>query len=314
MSNEQGSYNNPSSSEQYSGEPVTNDNNQELKNEQSGQTGGDEAGDKELNLDSTEWGGMQSGAIEPGHKSTQSHKWLDTIPSAYRQQAAEWSAQRGVVKITPIEQRQKFTYSTVAYIAGQQSEPKTQIFPVVDVNNDPHQITWDFYDSPEGRIGVSNAVEKHQIVSFDVYLTELLATYWAFGDDDKYDYGLSTYPNMKRRWWQSVENGTYLDFESDIESTKEFIDFRNTFLQQHQGWVCRFASHTFGVFQGVIKSVKYTIGAGESFAKWTIEIAEAVFLQNGYSTHGKKEEVKTSDGSESDSGDSTSSETVETNG
>ena len=170
MSNEQGSYNNPSSSEQYSGEPVTNDNNQELKNEQSGQTGGDEAGDKELNLDSTEWGGMQSGAIEPGHKSTQSHKWLNTIPSAYRQQAAEWSAQRGVVKITPIEQRQKFTYSTVAYIAGQQSEPKTQIFPVVDVNNDPHQITWDFYDSPEGRIGVSNAVEKHQIVSFDVYL------------------------------------------------------------------------------------------------------------------------------------------------
>ena len=314
MSNEQGSYNEPSSSEQYSGEPVTNDNNQELQNEQSGQTGGDEAGDRELNLDSTTWDGMQSGAVEPGYKSTQSQNWLNTIPSAYRKQAAEWSSQRGVVKITPIEQRQKFTYSTVAYIADKQSEPKTQIFPVVDVSNDPHQITWDFYDSTEGRIGISNAVEKHQIVSFDVYLTELLATYWAFGDDGKYDYGLATYPEMKRKWWQSVENGTYLDFEADIESTKEFIDFRNTFLQQHQGWVCRFASHTFGVFQGVINSVKYTIGAGESFAKWTIEIAEAVFLQDGYSTEGKKPETTTSEGSESGSGDSTSSETVETSG
>lgn len=314
MSNTTGNYTAPSPSDDYSGEPVTNANDEELQSELESDASADEAGDRELNLDSSTWDGMQSGAIEPGYKSTQSHNWLETIPDVYKDQAREWSAQRGVIKITPIEQRQKFTYATVAYIANKQEEPKTQIFPIVDLNNTPHQITWDFYDSTEGRIGVSNAVEKYQTCTFDVYLTELLATYWAFGENDKYDYGLPTYPNMKRRWWSAVENGTYLDFEADIESTKEFIDFRNTFLQQHLGWVCRFASHTFGVFQGVISDVKYTIGAGESFAKWSIEIKEAVFLQDAYSTKGKKEDVETSGGSETDSGDAAATEDVATSG
>ncbi len=314
MGNAKGNYTVVSPSEQSEVEPVTNANDEELQQEMQGNPQYDEAGDRELNLDSSTWDGMKSGAIEPGYKSTQSQNWLETIPTAYRKKAAEWSSQRGVIKVTPIEQRQKFTYSTVAYIADKREEPKTQIFPMVDVNNDPHQITWDFYESTEGRVGVSNAVEKYQQCTFDVYLTELLATYWAFGEDGKYDYALPTYPNMKRRWWQAVENGTYLDFEADIEATKEFIDFRNTFLQQHLGWVCRFSSHTFGVFQGVISSVKYTIGAGESFAKWTIEIKEAVFLQDAYSTEGKKPEITTSDGNQTGSGDATNAEDIEVSG
>ena len=312
MSNAKGNYTVVSPSEQSNVEPTTNANDEELKQELEGNPQYDEAGDRELNLDSSTWDGMKSGAIEPGYKSTQNQKWLETIPTAYKKKATEWSAQRGVIKITPIEQRQKFTYSTVAYIADKQEEPKTQIFPIVDVNNDPHQITWDFFESTEGRIGVSNAVEKYQQCTFDVYLTELLATYWAFGENDKYDYALPTYPNMKRRWWKAVENGTYLDFEADIESTKEFIDFRNTFLQQHLGWVCRFSSHTFGVFQGVISNVKYTIGAGES--KWTIEIKEAVFLRGAYSIDGKKQETTTSDGSKTGSGDATNTEDIDVSG
>ena len=75
---------------------------------------------------------MESGAIDPGHTSTQSSDWLSTIPSQYQSVAAKWAEQRGVIKITPVEQRQKFTYATIAYIADHQEEPKTQIFPIVD--------------------------------------------------------------------------------------------------------------------------------------------------------------------------------------
>lgn len=310
MSNSEGTYPTAqASSSAEDVEPVSNSNDEELQNEVEGNTSG-EAGDRELNIDSTTWDGMESGAVS--YKSTQNPNWLETIPEQYRSAASKWADQKGVIKITPIEQRQKFTYATVAYIADKQEEPKTQIFPIVDVQDKPHQIKWDFYSSTEGRIGVSNAVEEHMSVEFDVYLSELIAMYWAFGGNDEYNYGLSTYEGMKKRWWDSVENGTYLDFEEDIESTKAFIDFRNTFLQQHSGWVCRFASHTFGVFQGVINDVSYNIGAGESFAKWHVVIEEAVFLNDAYSTTGQKPEAtETSGGSTADSGDATASEDVQ---
>ena len=311
MSNSQGTYSAIESSSAADVEPISNNNDEELKNELEGNSSS-EAGDRELDINSNTWEGMEKGAVS--YKSTQKHNWLETIPDEYKSVAAKWADQRGVVKITPVEQRQKFTYATVAYIADKQEEPKTQIFPVVDVQTKPHQIKWDFYSSTEGRIGVSNAIEEHMTVEFDVYLSELIAIYWAFGDNDVYDYGLPTYGNMKRRWWDAVENGTYLDFEEDLESTKKFIDFRNTFLQQHSGWVCRFASHTFGVFQGVINNVNYNIGAGESFAKWHVVLEEAVFLKDAYSTTGQKPEATTSDGSTSDSGDADNSENVQTSG
>lgn len=244
-------------------------------------------GDRALDLNSGVWGGMESGAIM--YNSTQSHDWLSTIPSQYRGVAAKWEKQRGMLKITPLQQRQKFTYSTVAYIASKQEEPKTQVFPISDVSIVPHQITFDFYDTTEGRVGVSNAVEKHMTVEFDVYLTDLVATFWAFGGDDEYNYGLSTFPNLKKRFWDAVENNTYLHLNTDIEATKQFSEFRSTFLQQHSGWVCRFTSHAFGVFQGVITDVSYDINSGESFAKWHVKLEEAIFLE-AYSTDGKKPE------------------------
>lgn len=311
MSNSEGTYTTTEPSSASDVEPVSNSSDSELQNEVQGESG-IEAGDRELNINSSTWDGMESGAVEPGRKSTQQSNWLSTIPEEYRSVATKWAEQRGVIKITPIEQRQKFTYATVAYIADKQEEPKTQIVPIVDVQTKPHQIKWDFYSSTEGRVGVSNAVEDYMTVEFDVYLSELIAMYWAFGGNDEYNYGLETRKNSKKRWWDAVHNGTYLDFEDDIESTKAFIDFRNTFLQQHNGWVCRFASHTFGVFQGVINDVSYSIGGGESFAKWHVQIAEAVFLNDAYSTDGTKPEAtSTSDGSQTDSGDASASEDVQ---
>ena len=266
-------------------EPISVKNDKGLQAAKEGASLSSEYGNRALNLNSGVWGGMESGAIM--YNSTQSHDWLSTIPSQYRGVASKWQNQRGMLKITPLQQRQKFTYSTVAYIAAKQEEPKTQVFPISDVSVVPHQITFDFYDTTEGRVGVSNAVEKHMTVEFDVYLTDLVATYWAFGGDNEYNYGLSTFPNLKKKFWDAVDNNTYLNFDGDIEATKEFMEFRSTFLQQHSGWVCRFTSHVFGVFQGVITDVSFDIQSGESFAKWHVKLEEAIFLE-AYSTKGQK--------------------------
>lgn len=286
FNNDRGDYIEPTAQSYEDIEPITNDNDKKLQAEIQGNINYDEAGDRTLNINSRTWSGMQSGVVQ-NTPSTQSSSWLENIPSQYKEQATRWASQQGVIKITPIEQRQKFTYSTVAYIAEHQEQPKTQIFPIVDVQVTPHQINWEFYDTTEGRVGVSNAVEKHMSVEFDVYLSELVAMYWTFGGDNEYKYGLPTENNIKKRWWEAVQNNDYLNFEEDIESSREFIDFRNNFLQQHNGWICRFASHTFGVFQGVINDVQYNIGGGESFAKWHIKIEEAIFT-NAYSPDGQK--------------------------
>lgn len=309
MSNDSGNYNNIDPSSSYSGEPVTNDNDTTLQNELNGQPSSDQAGDNYGYTDSSTWDGMESGAVQ--RPSTQTDDWLRNVPAQYRNIAKQWAEQKGVVKIVPLEQRQRFTYTTIPYIASKLAEPKTQIFPIVDLQVTPHQINWDFYSTTEGRVGVSNAVEEHMSCEFDVYLTDLIAAYWVYGDDNQYNYKIPIFSDMRKEWWDAVENKTYLDFEKDYESTKEFIDFRNTFLQQHMGWVCRFASHTFGVFQGVINQVNYSIGAGESFAKWHIKIEEAIFLKGAYSTSGKKEDSTTSDGSTTDSGSAADAENIE---
>ena len=266
--------------------------------------------DRTLNLNGNSWGGMKSGAIQ--YDSKQPKNWYNNIPEVYKSTAYDWLNQQGVMKVTPLQQRQKFTYSTVAYIAKKTEEPKTQIFPISDVNVVPHQITFDFYDTTEGRIGVSHAVEKHMSVECDVYLTDLLAQYWIFGDDTHNVMGMSMLNGYKKAWWDAVDNGTYLNFEGDLENTPEFAEFRTTFLQQHSGWVCRFTSHTFGVFQGVFTDVSYTIGSGETFAKWHLKFEEALFMGN-YSKDGQKQQAEsTSNGSTTDSGDATAQEEVDT--
>ena len=293
-------------------QPIDTTNDKELMAALNGDTLDSSYNNRYLDLNAQGWGGMSSGAIM--YDSTQSHDWLSTIPEEYKGVADKWQKQQGVIKITPLQQRQKFTYSTVAYIASNQAEPKTQIFPLTDLSVTPHQINWDFYSTTEGRVGVSNAVEEHMKCEFDVYLTDLIATYWAFGGDGQYDYGLSTFPNLKKRWWNAVKNGTYLELENNIEQTGAFIQFRNSFLQQHLGWICRFTSHAFGVFQGVINQVNYDIGGGESFAKWHITIEEALFTNEGYSIEGKKPDDSdvSSDSSTTNSGDAGDTENIGT--
>ena len=283
--------------------PNTVDDDEELNTALDGEGGNQEQGERDLNLNSSTWGGMESGAIQ--YDSTQSSNWLSTVSKQYQSTANKWASQQGVVKIVPVQQRQKFTYGTISYIASKQEEPKTQIFPISDVSVIPHQITFDFYDTTEGRVGVSNAVDKHMQVEFDVYLTDLLAQYWIFGEDNQYIFGMSQFNDKKEEFWEAIENGSYLSFENDLEQTKSFMDFRNTFLQQHSGWICKFISHTFGTFQGVITDVSYNINSGESFAKWHIKLEEAIFMDDAYSTTGQKPQAETSEGNQEASGDAT---------
>ena len=161
--------------------PTTVENDEDLQEALKGE-GDTNTDDRALGFDAQSWGGMSSGSIK--HDTNQSSNWFEHVPEIYKSTAYNWSNQQGMLKIIPIQQRQKFTYTTVAYIAHKTQEPKTQIFPISDVNVVPHQITFDFYDTTEGRIGVSNAVEKHMVVECDVYLTDLLAQYWFFGDDN----------------------------------------------------------------------------------------------------------------------------------
>ena len=287
-------------------EPTTVESDQEL---QDALNGNDQVNqdDRALDLDSTEWGGMQQRAVK--HDSTQSSNWLGTVPEQYQNRASKWQNQQGVMKITPVQQRQKFTYSTVAYIANKQEEPKTQVFPISDVNVVPHQITFDFYDTTEGRVGVSNAVEKHMVVECDIYLTDLIYFYWNSGGDGNNKYNMDIPNKLKKKFWDAIDNNNYIreDILTDIEQTKEFAEFRNTFLQQHSGWVCLFNSPAFGIFQGVLTDVSYSIASGESFAKWHIKMEEAIFTE-AYSDTGQKPQAETSDtgnGEQSNSGDAT---------
>ena len=272
--------------------------------------------DSKLDLDSNTWGGMQSGAVNnPSHQES---NWFNTVPEQYRAQAAKWSNQQGVMKITPKNQRQKFTYSTIAYIAEKQQEPKTQIFPISDLKVQPHQINFEFYDTTEGRVGVSNAVEKHMICECDVYLTDLIFYWWNHGDDNQNDFTrLGLAESLKQKFWAAIATRDINQINNlivDIEQTVEFADFRNTFLQQHLGWVCLFSSHAFGVFQGVLTEVSYDIASGETLAKWHLKFEEAIFLTSedggGYSTTGQKQSSTSQDGSTTSSGDASSGETT----
>jgi len=294
--------------------PNTVEDDAALQDAMNGNSTSDQEG-RTLDLNANEWGGMESGS---GYwESTQDSDWIHGVPAEYRIKASAWSNQQGMLKIIPKAQRQKFTYATVAYIADMQQEPKTQIFPISDVNVIPHQITFDFYDTTEGRVGVSNAVEKHMQVECDVYLTDLIYEYWNHGGDGQNDFSRMNWSNgIKKQFWDAVTSkGDYRQLLStlrDIESTKEFADFRNTFLQQHSGWVCLFSSHTFGIFQGVLTDVSYNISSGETFAKWHLKFEEAIFLEGAYSTTGQKQTAETTttseDGSTEDSGDATNTE------
>lgn len=214
--------------------------------------------------------------------------WGDTVPEEYHDAAGQWSNQQGVMKIVPQYQKQSFSISQVADIAAGLPDPSTQIMPISDVQVRPHQISFDFFDTTEGKIGISNATEKHMQVECDVYVTDLVYFYWNHGGNENFsglDYMryLSGYFDSLGENWDS----TALEKLYDFENTNEFIKFRTAFLTQFSGWVCRFVSHTFGTFNGVFTEVSYDINSGEQFAKWHLKIEEAIFTRD-YSEDGKK--------------------------
>lgn len=226
--------------------------------------------------------------------------WGDTVPEEYHDAAGQWSGQQGVMKIVPQYQKQSFSNYTVAYISEGLPEPSTQIMPISDVQVRPHQISFDFFDTTEGKIGISNATEKHMQVECDVYVTDLVYFYWNHGGNENFsglDYMryLSGYFDSLGENWDS----TALEKLYDFENTNDFIKFRTAFLTQFSGWVCRFVSHTFGTFNGVFTDVSYDINSGEQFAKWHLKIEEAIFT-NDYSEDGKKP-TETSNGDQQNS-------------
>lgn len=256
----------------------------------------------------------------------------------------QWDRMGGMMKIEPITKKQNFQYTTVAYIAKGLPYPQIQRVPISSVKITPHQISFDFFDTSEGKIGVSNASEKHMVLECDILVTDLIYFMWNHagssnaghlaGFDGTGGFGAYTgmrFMNEQKRAVESMieaianckgrsaydegvfkKNGEGLmnwvmsnlnpwsRRVNDFQETQAFIDFRNTFLQQFSGWICKFTSEVFGVFDGVITDISYEIEDGFLDAKWHLKVQEAIFTED-YSEDGKKKE--TSNGSQDQSGD-----------
>ena len=269
-----------------------------------------------------------------------------SVPSAYKSQFRQWANQQGVMKIVPHQQKQRFSYSNIAYIAEGLDAPVPQIVPIANVSYIPHQISFNFFDSSEGKIGVSNPVEKCASLEIDIYVSELVYFWWNHGykKDKVQTYTQTTHvdghgtkvdtgaemivgeelhSNWKGLNYLSSREGAINSLGHDwdahdldkvnflnFEDTTDFMDFRSSFLTQYSGWVCRFVSHAFPTFYGVITDVKYDISEGETWAKYHVKIEEAVFTLD-YNAAGKTTDTSTttSGGSTTNSGDATNDQT-----
>lgn len=256
----------------------------------------------------------------------------------------EWDRMGGIMKIEPITKKQNFQYTTVAYIAEGLPKPQIQRVPISDAKVTPHQISFDFFDTTEGKIGVSNATEKHMVLECDILVCDLIYYMWnhngsenqgqLFGADGtggggafsgmrfiqqqqdalttmienvyndngfgNYDNGVYNKNGEGFMNWIKANINPWNRTVNDFQQTQAFINFRNTFLQQFSGWICKFTSEVFGVFDGVITDISYEIESGFMDAKWHIKIEEAIFTED-YSEDGTKK-TETSEGSENNSG------------
>lgn len=229
--------------------------------------------------------------------------WNKNIPTQYKNLANKWSGQQGVMKIIPVQQIQKFTLSVVADIAKGVSNPQPQIVPISDVSVVPHQISFDFFDTTEGKFGISNATEKHMQLECDIYVNELVYFWWNHGTNGSASFkGLDSMNKLYNYMESLGTNYTSSNVAKiqNFEDTTEFIKFRTSFLTQFSGWECKFISHTFGTFNGVFTEVKYDVSSGEQFAKWHIKVEEALFTTDT-SPDGKKPVPETSGGDQSGS-------------
>lgn len=253
-----------------------------------------------------------------------------------------WDRQASVVKITPMFQQQRISKTWVSYIMEGLPKPQIQRFPISSPKVTPHQISFDFFDTTEGKIGVSNAKENMMIVEFDVYVSELIYFYWNHAgsknagqlkgldgsgglgaltgqrfineERDNFDKmvealvkGSCNHPYEKgqfrkdgegaMRWFKSLAN-PWSYRVNNFEDTQAFIDFRNIFLQQYTGWVCKFTSQIFGIFDGVFTDISYEIEDGYTDAKWHCKIEEAIFTED-YSKDGTKPSASNGDQEES---------------
>lgn len=271
----------------------------------------------------------------------------NSVPSAYKSQFRQWANQQGVMKIIPHQQKQRFSYSNIAYIAEGMDSPVPQIVPIANISYVPHQISFNFFDSSEGKIGVSNPVEKCASLEVDIYVTDLVYFWWNHGYKNdvtqtytqttkveghgtkvdsnaqmlvgeelhsdwkglKYLTSRDNFINSLGHDWDAndLDKISFLNFED----TTDFMDFRSTFLSQYNGWVCKFVSHAFPTFYGVITDSKYDISEGETWAKYHVKIEEAVFTMD-YNAAGKNADsssTSTSGGSTTNSGDATTDQT-----
>lgn len=257
--------------------------------------------------------------INPEEAAAKNDNWAE-LASKKGSAAKKWANQNGVMKIIPTRQIQLFSYSTVGYILNGMQKPVTQIIPLTNVSVNPHQVSFDFFSTTEGTIGISNAAEKVMQVECDVYVTDLVYYWWNNGTND---FGfnhlnldsllLSKKKQTKKREFvasahkkdkKCKETLKKIESWEEFELTPEFADMRNNFLTCYTGWECKFVSHAFPSFYGVLTEIKYDISEGETSAKWHLKIEEALFLN--YSDTGKKEEVKqqgTSGGTATGSGD-----------
>lgn len=209
---------------------------------------------------------------------------------------------QGIMKITPLKRQHKYAYTTVTYVAENSNEPEVQYVPISDISVIPHQISYSFFDTSEGKIGISNPTEEHMIVEADIYVTDLVMYYWRFNTDansKRSSNGVQrTLKNYGGVDWMKKYR-PYTTAKQMIKATEEFVEdtavfwnFRQNFLQQHSGWVCQFSSHAFGTFAGVLTEVKYDIESGFMDAKFHIKIEEAIFTAD-YGTKDDQEETDT---------------------
>lgn len=276
----------------------------------------------------SEWGTPWSGGSDPLESMGDSDLYRSLV---------QWSNRPSTLKITPVALYQKVSRSEVAYWNGGQlgdvesqsfPEPNIQRIPISNVNVKPHQISFDFFDTTEGKIGVSNATEKYMELEFDVYVTELIYQYWdnytsesknhfsnvgSVKDFQHIQYIIESIRTSGKnnreidRDLDYSQDDTQLSYTgvnnysrngvnqiiTDFEETQEFMDFRNTFLQCYTGWSCRFTSQAFGSFIGVFTDISYNFEDGYSAPKWHCKVEEAIFTED-YSITGKKD--GTSDG------------------
>lgn len=229
------------------------------------------------------------------------YKLLQTDYSAY-----EWGTQAGIMRIVPISKVQSFTQSMVADIADGVEDPVTQMIPVANVNVIPHHISFDFFDTTEGRFGVSNATEKHMSLECDVYVSELVYFWWQHGSND----GFKGLDNMQEVYKYIDELGdgddqekyfNALDKFTDFEMTDEFMKFRSSLFTQFNGWVLKLVGHTFPTFYCVMTDIKYDLSEGETQAKYHLKFEEAIFTEDTSATGQKPEADGDTNGGMTDS-------------